>query len=190
MIHCIIQQRQNSNPLNLAGSKVVTSVNSGNLGSGGDVIITTGSLSVVDQGQISTTAQGQGRAGDIRIQARDAVSFDNGDAISTLDPGGVGRGGNIDITARSLSVLNGAQLSASTAGNGDAGNITVSVDAMGVNSGGRLLTTTSSNGRAGDITVRTPDLQLNPSSVTLVSVKTESLGVSTFCSFVIAEPSK
>ncbi|MBD2520544.1 filamentous hemagglutinin N-terminal domain-containing protein [Nostoc sp. FACHB-973] len=130
-------------------------------GNGGDVTIATGSLLVSDQGRIVTNVRGQGRAGNIRIQAIDTVSFDGGDAISTLDEEGVGRGGDIDITARSLSVLNNAQLSASTSGDGNAGNITVSADTVGVSSGGQLLTTTSSNGSAGDITVNTPDLQLS-----------------------------
>ncbi|MEP0872901.1 filamentous hemagglutinin N-terminal domain-containing protein [Trichocoleus desertorum AS-A10] len=149
-----------SNPSNPTPSRVVTSVSSGNRGSSGEVIITAGSLSVADQGQIITTAQGEGRAGDIHIRVRDAVSFDGGDAISTLEPSGVGRGGDIDITARSLSVLNNAKLSASTSGEGDAGNITVSADIVGLSSGGQLLTTAFSNGRAGNITVNTPNLQL------------------------------
>ena len=142
-------------------SGIFTTATEGSVGNGGDVTITTGSLSVSQQGQIITDVRSQGNAGNIQIQASDAVSFDGGDAISTLSLGGVGRGGNIDITGRSLSVLNNAQLSASTLGEGNAGNITASADTVNVNSGGRLLTTTSSNGRAGDITVRTPDLQLS-----------------------------
>ncbi|WP_017301782.1 filamentous hemagglutinin N-terminal domain-containing protein [Nodosilinea nodulosa] len=142
-------------------SGVFTSATEGSTGSGGDVAITTGSLTVADRGRIITNAEGQGNAGNIKIQSGGTVSFDGGDVISTLDPGAVGRGGDIDITARSLSAINNAQLSASTSGDGDAGNITVSADRVGVNSGGRLLTTTSSSGRAGDITVDTPDLQLS-----------------------------
>ncbi|MEH1969609.1 two-partner secretion domain-containing protein [Nostoc sp.] len=142
-------------------SRVVTLVSPGTVGSGGDVSITTGSLSVSDQGRIITNTEGQGAAGNIQIQASGSVLFNGGDALSTLEPSGTGRGGNIDITARSLSVLNNAQLSASTSGDGDAGNITVSADTVGVSSGGQLLTTTSSNGSAGDITVNTPDLQLS-----------------------------
>ncbi len=139
---------------------VFTSVFKGSVGSGGAVSITTGSLSVSDQGRIFTDAEGQGNAGNIQIRASNSVLFDDGDAISTLSAGGVGRGGDIDITTRSLSVLNNAQLSASTSGNGDAGNITVSADTMGLSQGGRLLTTTFSRGQAGNITVNTPDLQL------------------------------
>jgi filamentous hemagglutinin family protein len=142
-------------------SGLFTSVSSNAVGSGGDVIITTGSLSVSDLGTINTNAQGQGNAGKIQIQASSTVSFDGGDAISTLDLGAVGRGGDIEITARSLSVLNGAELSASTFGAGNAGKITLSADTVGLSSGGRLLTTTSSSGRAGDIRVNTADLQLS-----------------------------
>jgi large exoprotein involved in heme utilization and adhesion len=142
-------------------SGVTTSAQAGSMGSGGPVTITTGSLSVSDFGRINTNAQGQGRAGNIQIWASDAISFNGGDAISTLDRGAVGRGGDIEITARSLSLLNGAQLSASTSGKGSAGNIIVSADTVGLSRGGRLLTTTNSNSYAGDLTVNTPDLQLS-----------------------------
>jgi filamentous hemagglutinin family protein len=142
-------------------SGVFTSATSESVGNGGDVIITTGSLSVSDQGRINTNAQGQGKAGSIQIRADDTVSFNGGDTISTLEPGGAGRGGDIEIAARVLSVLNNAQLSASTSGDGNAGNISISADTVGLSSGGRVLTTTNSNSRAGDITVNTPDLQLN-----------------------------
>ncbi|MDF5720283.1 MAG: filamentous hemagglutinin N-terminal domain-containing protein [Rhizonema sp. PD37] len=141
-------------------SRVVTLVSPGSVGSGGDVSITTGSLSVSDLGRIITNTEGQGNAGKIQIQASGSVLFNGGDAISTLAPSGTGRGGNIDITALTLSVFNNAQLSASTSGNGNAGNITLSADTVGLSGGGQLLTTTSSRGHAGDITVNTPDLQL------------------------------
>ncbi|OKH58808.1 two-partner secretion domain-containing protein [Scytonema sp. HK-05] len=140
---------------------VTTSVKSGGVGNGGDVTITTGSLSVSDFSTINTNTEGQGNAGKIQIQASDAVEFDGGNAISRLEQGGVGRGGDIDITARSLSLLNGAQLAASTSGEGNAGNITLSANTVGLSGGGQVLTTTASNGRAGDITVNTPDLQLS-----------------------------
>jgi filamentous hemagglutinin family protein len=142
-------------------SGVFASTSQGAVASGGDIIITAGSLSVSDQGRISTTAQGQGNAGNIEIQASDTVSFNGGNAISTLEQGAVGKGGDIEITALELSLVNGAQLSAATSGEGNAGNITVSADTVGLSSGGRLLTTTSSSGRAGDITVNTPNLELS-----------------------------
>ena len=86
-------------------SGVTTSVESGAVGDGGDVSITTGSLSISDQGRINTNAQGQGDAGNIQIQASEAVSFDGTEVTSTLEMGAVGRGGDIDIEARSLSLV-------------------------------------------------------------------------------------
>jgi filamentous hemagglutinin family protein len=142
-------------------SGIATSAQADSVGDGGYVRITTGSLSVSDQGTIRTTAQGQGRAGNIQIRASDAISLDGVEVTSTLDAGAVGRGGDINIAARSVSLLNGAQLAASTAGEGVAGNITLSADMVGLGSGGRLLTITSSDSRAGNITVNTPDLQLS-----------------------------
>ncbi|MEI2581882.1 filamentous hemagglutinin N-terminal domain-containing protein [Scytonema sp. PRP1] len=136
-------------------SGVTTSAQAGSVASGGDVTITTGTLSVSDSGAINTNSQGQGRAGNIQIQARDAVSFDGGNAISTLDSGAVGRGGDIDITARSLSLVNGAKLSTSTAGEGDAGNITVNTPELqlsGATSG--LFAQTTSSGNAGNLTIQ------------------------------------
>ncbi len=164
-------------------SGVFTSADAGSVGSGGDLVITTGSLAVSDSGRISTNAgaqgndiyrgndiyqprridpnaRAQGNAGNIQIHASGMVLVDSAQLTSTLDPGAVGRGGDIDITAQSLSLLNGAQLSASTRGKGNAGNITVSADTIGLSSGGQILTTTASNSRAGDITVNTPNLQL------------------------------
>jgi filamentous hemagglutinin family protein len=136
-------------------SGVTTSAESGSVGSGGDVIIITGSLSVSDSGTINTNAQGRGKAGNIQIQARDTVSFDGADAISTLEQGALGRGGDIDITARSLSLGNGAKLSASTAGEGDAGNITVNTPELQLSGGtSGLFAQTTSSGSAGDLTIQ------------------------------------
>ncbi|MBD2463440.1 filamentous hemagglutinin N-terminal domain-containing protein [Oscillatoria sp. FACHB-1407] len=142
-------------------SGVVTSATLGSVGNGGDVIIRTGSLAVSDRGRINTNTQGQGNAGNIRIRANDTALFDDGDAISTVEQSAVGRGGNINVEARSLSVLNHAQLIASTTGNGNAGNITISTDRVSLNGGGQLVTTTLRNGQAGNITLNTPLLQLS-----------------------------
>jgi filamentous hemagglutinin family protein len=136
-------------------SGVTTSAESGAVGSGGDVIIITGSLSVSDSGTINTNAQGQGKAGNIQIQAKDAVEFDGADAISTLEQGALGRGGDINIAALKLSLVNGAKLSTSTAGDGNAGNITVNTPELqlsGATSG--LFAQTTSSGNAGNLTIQ------------------------------------
>ncbi|MEH1940458.1 MAG: S-layer family protein [Nostoc sp.] len=104
------------------------------IGGGGDILITTGSLSVTDGAQLIAATEGQGSAGNIIINARDAVSLNGvGDtgfssaAFATVERGAVGKGGNITITAGSLSLSSGAQLIVSTRGQGDAGNILLQV---------------------------------------------------------------
>ncbi|MBN3963457.1 filamentous hemagglutinin N-terminal domain-containing protein [Nostoc sp. NMS8] len=155
-------------------SGIFTSATPGSLGNGGDVIITTGSLSVSDQGRIITNAEAQGNAGNIQIQASNTVLFNGGDAVSTLEPGAMGKGGNINITARSLSLFNGAQLSATTSGKGDAGNISIAtldtVNLSGVNFSGDasgLFTSTKplATGNGGEIRVETRNLQVTSGGV-------------------------
>ncbi|BDA71806.1 hypothetical protein CAL7716_059720 [Calothrix sp. PCC 7716] len=105
-------------------------------GNSGDIRITTGSLSVTNGSTISTSVLGQGSAGNIIIDARENVLFDGiaisedgasiSGVVSSVLPGGVGKGGDIHIKTGSLSVKEGALLLASTYGQGRAGDITIS----------------------------------------------------------------
>jgi filamentous hemagglutinin family protein len=99
-------------------SGIFSSVEQGAIGNAGNIDITTGSLFVTDGGQIFASTAGRGDAGNITITARDIVSFDGADkivgfpsaAFSNVEIGGIGKGGEINITARSLSLTNGGQL--------------------------------------------------------------------------------
>ncbi|PMB43863.1 filamentous hemagglutinin [Fischerella thermalis CCMEE 5205] len=99
-------------------SGIFSSVEKGAIGNAGNIDITTGSLFATDGGQIFASTAGRGDAGNITITARDIVSFDGADqivgfpsaAFSNVEIGGIGKGGEINITARSLSLTNGGQL--------------------------------------------------------------------------------
>ncbi|MBR8840951.1 MAG: filamentous hemagglutinin N-terminal domain-containing protein, partial [Stigonema ocellatum SAG 48.90 = DSM 106950] len=68
----------------------------------------------------------QSKAGDIDINATgDTVLSDGSFIANTVVPNAVGQGGNVSISADSLSVTNGAQLNASTLGQGNAGNVII-----------------------------------------------------------------
>lgn len=102
---------------------------------GGNIAIRTGTLSALNGAQILTSTAGQGRAGNIRIRARGAVTFDGADATglsslarTSVEATGRGRAGNIDLSAGSLSLTNSGQLVSSTFGQGRAGNVSVQVD--------------------------------------------------------------
>jgi large exoprotein involved in heme utilization and adhesion len=107
-------------------SAAFSRVEAGATGSGGNVDITTGSLAVTNGAQLLTSTRGTGDAGNVVVEARDRVVFDNASlASSEVTEGATGSAGNVDITANSLEVRNGAALSARTSGNGDAGNVVI-----------------------------------------------------------------
>jgi filamentous hemagglutinin family protein len=101
---------------------------------GGNIQITTGSLVLINGAQLLANTEGQGSAGSILIRAREDVTFQGRSPTDTslpsaafvrVDEGARGRGGNIDIQARNLFVLDGARLFAGTLGTGDSGNILI-----------------------------------------------------------------
>jgi filamentous hemagglutinin family protein len=106
---------------------------SGAKGKGGNINITTGSLSLTNGAQLLASTFGQGNAGNVSINARDSTTFAgvkngiNSGVFSVVQSTGLGKGGNIYIQAGSLSVTDGAALSSSTSGQGDAGNISVNI---------------------------------------------------------------
>lgn len=145
-------------------SGVFSTVELGAIGKGGDVKITTDSLLVTNGAQLGVSTLGEGNAGILTIQATGIVSFDgvgsNGKssgAFSTVQSGAFGNGGSIELTSKAVSVINGAQISASTEGDGKAGSIRVNTNNFTASSGGQLSTTTATNQDAGDIIVQVQD---------------------------------
>ncbi|MBW4695403.1 MAG: filamentous hemagglutinin N-terminal domain-containing protein [Lyngbya sp. HA4199-MV5] len=144
-------------------------VGPGARGNGGNLIFRAGRLEVREGATISTRTFGIGNAGNLTIEGL-SVSFD-GQSASGLSSGAFsdvfrarGNGGALDITANSLFVTNGAQVSAAvrTLGQGTGGNIQIqasdSVNLSGVGANGfssGLFTDTGLGavGSAGEITV-------------------------------------
>jgi large exoprotein involved in heme utilization and adhesion len=139
------------------------------VGKGGEIRITTGSLFVTNGAQLEVSTAGKGNAGVVTINARDTVTFDgessNGfisTARSRVESTAVGKGGDINITTGSLSVTNGAFLTASTLGRGDAGNVFVQAKDF-VSLADATIFSSVENGRGGnggDINVTTGSLFL------------------------------
>ncbi|WP_242056036.1 hypothetical protein [Nostoc flagelliforme] len=121
--------------IKVAGSGIGNFVRLNSKGNGGNINIYSGSFSLQESAALFTSTSGQGNAGNVAIGARDAVSLDNASIFNTVEAGGVGKGGNIDINAATLSLIDGSQLLAVTrkasatqpAGQGDAGNVNLKV---------------------------------------------------------------
>jgi filamentous hemagglutinin family protein len=115
---------------NTSTSGIISSLADTAVGNGGDINITTRSLSVTNGAQMNAIAFGGGNAGNVIINASDTVSFDGANVgasgiLNAVAPTGKGNGGDINITTASLSVTNGAQLNTITRGRGNAGNVTI-----------------------------------------------------------------
>ena len=144
-------------------------------GNSGNVKLSAGSLTVANGAYISVSSVGQGNAGNITIDARNAVIFDGrgsnrlvgvsgASGASSAFFGNSGNGGDIRINAGSLTVANGAELNTNTFDQGNAGNITINtrdrVTVDGVSTDGfssRVSSAVSSRavGNGGEIRIAT-----------------------------------
>ncbi|MGF1568344.1 MAG: filamentous hemagglutinin N-terminal domain-containing protein [Nodosilinea sp.] len=167
-----------SNPLNSSASGAFSSIVPNGVGSGGDVQITAGSLEVLNGAELNAASFGQGEAGSVILVVKGVARFAGTDPIdgspstanSSIQPTGVGQGGNVQITADSLEVLNGAQLGAGTLGQGDAGNVVLVVEGLarfdgtnpidGSASGAFSRITRTGIGRGGDVQITAGSLEV------------------------------
>jgi filamentous hemagglutinin family protein len=107
-------------------SKIIGEVNKNAIGQGGIVTVNTDVLSLSNQGYISTSTNGNGKAGDLTINAAKQVNVDGGAQIlGELNTNGIGQGGNVKIKTDVLSLSNGGNISTSTNGHGKAGDLTI-----------------------------------------------------------------
>jgi filamentous hemagglutinin family protein len=106
-------------------------------GQGGDISIETGSLNLTNGAKIDSTLFGEGSSGNIRINARGSVVLKGNVFVpsrivttptliaTSINREASGRGGEIRINARSLSVSQGASIDSSVLGLGQGGNIII-----------------------------------------------------------------
>jgi large exoprotein involved in heme utilization and adhesion len=104
-------------------------------GKAGNISITTGSLSLANGAQINSGTSSTGRGGDITIHASDTMSLSG--VLNDGTPSGMfsrsigtdsdaGSGGSIFVAAgQSVTISNGATVSASSTGPGNTGNIQI-----------------------------------------------------------------
>jgi filamentous hemagglutinin family protein len=149
-----------------------TTVEQGKVRQGGNIEINARNLSITNGGVITSSTKGKGDAGNVKITATDKISFDGinskddfrSAALSNVEKGGEGKGGNVEINTRNLSLTNGGALSAVTKGIGDAGNvkITASGDISFDGLGSSAFSTVEQTGvgKGGNIEINTRNLSL------------------------------
>jgi filamentous hemagglutinin family protein len=111
--------------ISLDNSEIVNVVEVGATGSGGDVNVTTRSLTLDNVSGILALTLAEGAAGDVNLTARESASLNDSQVASFVNLGAAGQGGNLNLSTSSLLVTNGAQVSANTLGLGSAGQVRI-----------------------------------------------------------------
>ena len=129
-------------------------------------------LALTNNSQIDATTSGRGDGGSVSVIAPGgSISLANNSSIKTaVEVGAIGQGGDIKLTANSVSLTGGSRLEAQTRGEGDAGNIQLDAtelvnisgaNPLGLSSGILTSTETSNSGKGGKITVGLPHGRLD-----------------------------
>ncbi|QIR41337.1 filamentous hemagglutinin N-terminal domain-containing protein [Tolypothrix sp. PCC 7910] len=170
-------------------------------GDAGNISIDTGSLSVVNS-QIGSITLGKGNAGNLTVRANDSVevrgkitqvgsNIENPAGLfAQVNVTGEGRGGNLTIETKRLSVSNSGKVQVATFGQGDAGNLLIratdvevfdtpvdSLFATGINAGIEIDTdqqVVPPKGKGGTLTIETERLSVRSGGT--VSVATSGEG--------------
>lgn len=156
--------------ISVANGSILSGVAGGAIGNSGNIDLSTRSLSITTGGTVQTQTLGQGKAGNIQVNATDAVTISGINPTSHTPSGlrsgsggsntllgtannNIGQGGDINVKTGNLRVADGGVLDAQTLTNSRGGDITVNANTLSAVNGGRLLTSTSSGGQAGSLSI-------------------------------------
>ncbi|CAN1210748.1 hypothetical protein TUMEXPCC7403_11160 [Tumidithrix helvetica PCC 7403] len=135
---------------------------SGN-GIAGNLSLNARSLQLLNGSQILAAVFGKGTGGNISIQA-DAIALDGFGVVAGRNvpttistsielPTSSGISGNIDVNANTISLTNGAIITAYSNGKGNSGGIKITANSLNISSGAQIQTNTLSSGNAGNVSL-------------------------------------
>ncbi|MFP4577742.1 MAG: hypothetical protein ACLFT9_19375, partial [Coleofasciculus sp.] len=158
------------------------------IGNAGELRIKTDRLILQDGARVSALTSGQGKGGNLIVEATESVQLIGSDGIfpsalttSALTNGNFNPGdaGNLTINTNQLIVKDGAIATASTTTSGQGGDLTVNASTVqlsgtGILSNGDeipsgLFTDTSNIGNAGDLTINTTNLIVEDGAIASTS---------------------
>ncbi|MGL5872162.1 MAG: hypothetical protein ACRC2R_07300, partial [Xenococcaceae cyanobacterium] len=148
---------------NNQSTSIFSSVATGAIGTGGNTSITAKSVKASNGGAIVASTFGQGDAGKVIINA-DEITFDgvgsnnfSSGVFSSVEPGGVGNGNNIQITTKKLSLSNSAIVGVDSRGEGNSGNLFIQADSINLDRNASISASTQF-GVGGNITLQFTDI--------------------------------
>jgi filamentous hemagglutinin family protein len=158
-------------------------------GDGGGRIVIRGGQIVVDNSVIQANTTGTGTGQGIDISALGALNISNGGQINSLTPAGLGEGGNISITAQSVTLDGGGaydpvtfnpttQISTSTGdsvsftggGPAKAGDIIINATSLELVNSAQISSASFGAGNAGNILVKATSVLLDAMLTTVTQI--------------------
>ncbi len=128
-------------------------------GDGGDISITTNSLTIKEDSQLLTSSNGEGNPGNINVRASGQIMLEGNNnerlQLNTqlLENAIAEQAGNIEIQAGSLLLSDRALLITSTRGNGNAGNIGIRANSFSLDNTSELSSVARGIGNSGEINI-------------------------------------
>jgi filamentous hemagglutinin family protein len=138
----------------------------GGAAKGGDIVIQTGSLELVNSAQISSATYGAGNAGRIEIEASsvrlDALLTTPTQIVANSQRStSVGNAGDILIRTESLDLVNGATILAASFGSGRAGLLDIKAESVNIFSGAIMTAGTFGSGSGGNVQITCESLRID-----------------------------
>ncbi|MEH2071563.1 MAG: filamentous hemagglutinin N-terminal domain-containing protein [Nostoc sp.] len=145
--------------VSLDKSRLFTSLEVEGNGRGGDIGIKAADISLNNFSFLDTATSGQGNAGNVSLDVGDFINLDNGSAIFSItnNQGNAGNVSLKALGAVDLTKASNISTAVNSLAQGQGGNINIEARTLSVLDGSQLITSTLSNGKAGDITVSTKE---------------------------------
>ncbi|EDN71381.1 Large exoprotein containing haemagglutination activity domain [Beggiatoa sp. PS] len=139
-------------------------------GHGGTLQITTPNIKIQDKGTIQAGTRGDGNAGHISLNV-DTLLINARGFITTDTGGGKGKAGNIKINANQAveiyenNPFSDGNISSSTFGEGETGEILITTPQLRLQNGGKISSFSRGKGQGGKITINAGEVQMMEGSI-------------------------
>ncbi len=114
----------------------------------GDIIVSTGTLTLADEGIIRSQSTGDGQGGNLIVSATNSMNLSEEAEISSV---AFNKNiGDVQITTPQLNI-DSSIVSTATEGAGDAGDLTIMSNVLNLTNGAEITSNTSDSGKGGDL---------------------------------------
>ncbi len=157
-------------------SFLFTSSEENSTGDAGDITIKTNNLLVKDEANISTGTSGQGKGGNLSINAKDVQLTGDSSLLAFSGENSTGDAGDITIQTNTFLAKDGVIIGSSTFGKGKGGDITIKTNSLLAKDRVIINANTSGEGNGGNLNVDAQDVQITTGSSLFTSSGENSTG--------------